>query len=75
VPGASATLHGTYSLLSHQVDLHGVLNTKGSISDTTSGFKAVIAKLITPFFKKKHDVKIIPFKITGTFANASVSLD
>jgi hypothetical protein len=32
-------------------------------------------KAITPFFKKKHDVKVVPFKITGTFADASVSLD
>ena len=50
-------------------------NTEGRLSDTTSGFKAVVVKLITPFFKKKHDVKIVPFKITGTFDNASVSLD
>jgi hypothetical protein len=75
VPGASAKLHGTYGLLDSRVDLHGILNTEGRLSDTTSGFKAVVVKLITPFFKKKHDVKIVPFKITGTFDNASVSLD
>jgi hypothetical protein len=75
VPGASATLRGTYGLVDHKVDLHGVLTTKGKLSDTTSGFKAFVLKAITPFFKKKHDVKVVPFKITGTFADASVSLD
>jgi hypothetical protein len=75
VPGASATIHGTYNLLDHTVNLHGVLDTKGKLSDSTTGFKSLIAKLITPFFKKKNEVKLVPFKITGTFANASVSLD
>ena len=75
VPGASAALRGTYNLLSQRVDLHGVLRTQGKLSDTTSGFKALILKVITPFFKKKHDIKVVPFKITGTFADASVSLD
>jgi len=75
VSGASAKIHGTYSLVDSQVDLDGVLYTRGKLSDATSGLKAVLAKLITPFFKKKHDVKQIPFKITGTFADANVSLD
>jgi hypothetical protein len=75
VSGASAKIHGTYNLVDSQVDLHGVLYTSGKLSDATSGFKAVLAKLITPFFKKKHDVKQIPFKITGTFSDANVSLD
>jgi len=75
VPGASATIHGTYGLIDRQINLHGVLDTKGKLSDSTTGFKAVIAKLITPFFKKKNDVKLVPFKITGTFANTTVALD
>jgi hypothetical protein len=75
VPGASATIHGTYGLTDHRVDLHGILRTPGKLSDTTSGFKAFILKAITPFFKKKHDVKVVPFKITGTFKNATVGLD
>jgi hypothetical protein len=75
VSGASAKIHGTYNLVDSQVDLHGVLYTSGKLSDATSGLKAVVAKLITPFFKKKNDVKQVPFKITGTFAEATVSLD
>ena len=75
VPGAAATLRGTYGLVDQEVNLHGVLTTTGKLSDSASGFKALVLKAITPFFKKKHDVKVVPFKITGTFADASVSLD
>jgi hypothetical protein len=75
VPGASATIRGTYGLVDNSVDLHGVLATPGKLSDTTSGFKAFVLKAITPFLKKKKDLKIVRFKITGTFDKASVSLD
>jgi hypothetical protein len=75
VPGASAIIRGTYGLVDKHVDLHGVLTTKGKLSDATTGFKAVVAKLLTPFFKKKNDIKMVPFKITGTFEHATVSLD
>jgi len=75
VPGASAELHGTYHLITHNVDLHGTLRTSGSISDTTSGFKSLLLKLITPFLKKKSSMKIVPFKITGTYEKPSVALE
>ncbi len=75
VPGAFANIRGSYGLVDHRVDLHGVLHTPGKISDTTSGFKALVLKAISPFLKKKHDVKIVPFKITGTFKDAKVGLD
>lgn len=75
VPGAAATLSGTYRLSDQAVDLHGTLDTQGNLSDTTSGFKAFILKAISPFFKKKNHVKIVPFKITGSRGNASVGLD
>lgn len=75
VPGAMANIRGTYGLVDHRVDLHGVLHTPGKLSDTTSGFKAFVLKAISPFLKKKNDVKIVPFKITGTFQDAKVSLD
>jgi hypothetical protein len=75
VPGASADIHGTYGLVDKQVNLRGVLRTTGKLSDTTSGFKAFVLKAINPFLKKKNEVKIVPFKITGTFKDAKVGLD
>jgi hypothetical protein len=76
VPGANAYLHGSYNLLNQAVDLHGTLDTRGNLSDTTSGFKAVVLKAITPVvFKKRGRTRIVPFKITGRYGNATVSID
>jgi hypothetical protein len=75
VAGALAALSGTYNLLNEQIDLHGTLTTNGKLSDTTSGFKSLMLKAINPFFKKKAGVKIIPFKITGTYGHPDVALD
>ncbi len=43
-PGTRAQLQGTYNLLDRKVDLHGILYTNGKLSDTTSGFKALVLK-------------------------------
>jgi hypothetical protein len=75
VPGADATLHGAYSPLNRRVDLHGALATKGTLADTTSGLKAVFAKVVTPLFPKRGDERIIPFDITGAGGNAKVAID
>ena len=76
VPGANAFLHGSYNLLNQAVDLHGTLDTRGHLSDTTSGFKALVLKAITPvFFKKRGRTRIVPFQITGGYGNAKVGID
>lgn len=74
VPGALARMKGTFNLVSDQVDLTGVLETTGNLSDTTTGFKALIVKVITPFFKKKNQVRFVPFRISGHFGQTHVSL-
>jgi len=75
VPGADANIRGTYSLVDHRVDLHGTLDTRGHLSDTTSGFKALVLKAITPLFKKRGATRIVPFRITGAYGDTSVTLD
>ena len=75
VPGSDARLHGTYNLLVQRVDLHGTLDTRGNLSDATTGFKAVVLKAVTPLFKKKNSMRIVPFDITGTYGKSSVSID
>jgi hypothetical protein len=76
IPGAAATLQGTYRLRDQAVDLRGVLDTRGKLSATTkSGFKSFLLKAISPFFQKKHDLKIVPFKITGAWGKTSVGLN
>jgi hypothetical protein len=75
VPGAHATMRGTYNLLNQRVDLRGTLDTKGNLSDATTGFKALVVKAITPLFKKEKSVRIVPIEITGSYGNTSVGID
>jgi hypothetical protein len=73
-PGTRAQLHGTYNLLDRGLDLHGVLDTEGKLSDTTSGFKALVLKAVGPLLKHKS-VTVVSFSITGTSPNPSFALD
>ncbi|MGA8026911.1 MAG: AsmA-like C-terminal region-containing protein [Bryobacteraceae bacterium] len=75
VPGATASLHGTYNLINYNVDLHGTVVTTGDPADATSGFKSFLVKAITPFFKRKGHAKVVPFKITGPYQNTVIALD
>ena len=75
VPGAHAAVRGTYNLLNQRVDLQGMLDTKGNLSDTTTGFKALVLKAITPLFKKEKSMRIVPFQITGAYGDTSVGID
>ena len=73
-PGTFAQIRGTYNLLTHAVNLQGILRTNGKLSDTTSGFKAVVLKAVSPLLKKKT-LTVVPFSITGTSMQPSFGLD
>jgi hypothetical protein len=73
-PGTLAQIRGTYNLVDKTVNLQGVLHTNGKLSDTTSGFKAVVLKAVGPFLKKKT-VTVVPFTVTGTSLKPSFALD
>jgi hypothetical protein len=75
IPGASAQLHGTYNLISEKIDLHGTLNTDAELSKTTHGVKALMLKVLDPFFKKHRAGYAAPVKITGTYDHPSFGLD
>ena len=75
VPGAEALLHGTYDLNSHKIDLHGQMQVRTKISNTSSGAKAFLLKVMDPFFKKRKKGEILPVKISGTYEKPSFGLD
>lgn len=75
IPHAKARMHGTYNLLNYRVDLHGTLLTSGDPSQATRGFRSLMMKVITPFLKRKHTAKVVPFKITGSYQKVDTSLD
>jgi AsmA-like protein len=67
VPGAEAILHGTYNLEDTKIDFHGDLKTEASLSDDSSGVKAVLLKPLDPLFKKKSAGAVVPIEMTGTY--------
>ena len=75
VPGAAAQMHGTYNVINHKIDLHGQMQLDSKISNTTSGAKALMLKMMDPFFKKKKKGEILPVRISGTYDRPSFGLD
>jgi hypothetical protein len=75
VPGALAHVHGTFGLLTQQVDLHGTLQVDKKLSKGSKGVKSVLIKSLEPFFKKKNAGEIVPIRISGTFSHPSYGLD
>ena len=73
--GAAADFHGTFGLLDERVNLHGDLKTAASLTKATHGMKAVFAKVIEPFFKKRPHETVVPVKIGGTYGHPQFGLD
>lgn len=68
VPGAKAKLHGTYSLITHQIDLHGKLSMKASLHKATYGVRSFLAKILNPLLKKNHHGgAIVALSVTGIY--------
>jgi hypothetical protein len=75
VPGASARLHGTYNIIDHRIDLHGQMQVDTQISKTTTGMKALLLKVMDPFFKKRRQGEVVPVHIGGTYEHPQYGLD
>jgi len=65
VPGARARVQGTYDLKTHQVDLRGNLWTDASVSEDTSGVKAILLKPVDPLFRRKHAGAMVAVVMDG----------
>jgi hypothetical protein len=75
VPGALAHLHGTYALLTQQINFHGSLQLDNKLSKGSTGVKSVLLKSLEPLLKKKNAGEIVPIRIGGTFSHPSYGLD
>jgi hypothetical protein len=71
VPGALARLHGTYGLLTQNINLHGSLQLDNKLSKGSKGMKSVLLKSVEPFLKKKNAGEIVSVKVGGTFSHPS----
>lgn len=75
VPGATVQLAGRYSLDAETLEFGGHLLLDATLRDTTSGFKAVLATLAQPFFRRPGGGSKLPIRITGTRAKPQFGLD
>ncbi|HTC61606.1 MAG TPA: AsmA-like C-terminal region-containing protein [Candidatus Saccharimonadales bacterium] len=74
VPGADASMHGTFNLLNQKIDLHGTLKMDAKFSQSTSGIKSLFAKVLNPFFDKSRG-SVVPVLVDGTYQNPHFGLD
>ena len=75
VPGALVQLAGHYALEPETVDFKGMLFLDAKVSETQSGVKRVLLKIVDPLFKRDGGGSAIPIKITGSRANPSFGMD
>lgn len=66
IPGASVHLDGSYGLRGQQLDFHGKLRMQARISQTQTGVKSFLLKVVDPFFAKEGAGTVLPIKVTGT---------
>ena len=75
VPGTHARVEGTYNLINYKIDLRGRMRVDTKISDTSSGTKSFLLKMMDPIFKKKPKGEVVPVKISGTYDHPTFGLD
>lgn len=76
LPGAMAHVHGTYSLIDENIDLHGQLRVDNKFSKTAGGPKGLVTRATeTLFARSRGDGEILPVKMTGTYDHPSYGLD
>ena len=75
IPGASVRLAGTYALRSELLNFTGMLLMDAKISETQTGLKRLLLKVIDPLFKKDGGGSAIPIKIVGKRSDPSFGLD
>jgi hypothetical protein len=66
VPGAQINLAGDFNLVSSAVAMKGDFQMHATLSETQSGFKALLLKPLDPLFEKKGAGFEVPLSITGT---------
>lgn len=74
VPGAAVRLTGRYGLESENIDFVGSLYMDAKISQTTTGWKSLLLKMVDPLFRRDGKT-VVPIKIQGTRNAPAFGLD
>jgi AsmA-like C-terminal region len=75
VPGAVVKLAGTYLLKRETLDFRGSLLLDAKISETQTGIKSLLLKVVDPFFRRDGGGSSVPIRITGPRNEPSFGLD
>jgi hypothetical protein len=75
VPGAVVQIAGTYDMKRELLDFRGDLLLDAALEKTTTGWKAVAAKLAQPLFRRPGGGSKLPIKITGPRDKPEFGLD
>ena len=76
VPGAKVELAGVYALKPETLDFKGQLLLDAKISQTTTGIKSLLLKVVDPLFRQKDGSgSAIPIKISGSRNAPDFGLD
>jgi AsmA-like C-terminal region len=75
IPGAEVQLAGIYDLHGEALDFKGELLLEASLSDMTSGFKSLLARLAQPFFRRPGGGSRFPIRISGPRSKPEFGLD
>ncbi|MGB7134110.1 MAG: AsmA-like C-terminal region-containing protein [Acidobacteriaceae bacterium] len=74
-PGARARLHGSFNLLDTRIHLTGQIALQQGISHAATGWKALLLKPLTPFFRHRRAGAVVPIAVTGTAQDPKVGAD
>lgn len=74
-PGTRVQLAGAFALKAETLDFRGALLMDARISDTQTGFKRLVLKVVDPLFNRKGGGSDVPIKIAGTVSDPKFGLD
>jgi hypothetical protein len=75
VPGSTVRLAGSYDLLPETLAFRGTLLMDAKVSETQTGVKHLLLKVVDPLFARDGGGSEIPIRIEGTRTNPSFGLD
>jgi hypothetical protein len=75
VPGAVVQIAGTYDVKREALDFRGHLLLDASLAETTTGWKAVVASVAQPLFRRPGGGSKLPIRISGPREKPEFGLD
>jgi hypothetical protein len=75
LPGASIQLDGTFGLVGQTLDFAGTARLQAKVSQTMTGFKSLLLKVVDPLFARDGAGTVLPIEIKGTREKPAFKLD